>query len=507
MAASVTTAFTDNWTYLKIELQWLERLLMIAIARRRQDDKAVNRVSKAQVDRVTSHWWKGLVTLDPKPGYDECPVRETSRLSNPSNASGSTGGGSKSSPASGYQQQLEARIQASSRQGIHLGLPLLRDRLSLSRFEKNVLLLAIAPEINRRYSRLYQYLQKDNSSEKGVPTTDLPTVDLALRLFCRNDQEWRQARIHLESSALIQHGVLALTRTADETLLNARLKLPSAWISYLISNQSSAEQLDQLLSAASLPASVTATAGFEAITPQITWSDLLLPEALQQQLQPLGRVIAASTSASESANSRLAATAKGKILLLTGPRGTGKTAIAHAIAADQQVPLHRIDLAQLSAAEQAAVLQDAVVQQAAVVLVESAHLWFGRAASQNPQRDPAQLQAWVAQRQGRAAVTVLTTPFLQSIRPSWRQRFDHEVTLPLPAAAVRQHLWQMAFATIPVDQALDWSDLANRAVLSAGDIFAIAQATIRAATVSQQPITLDQIQRVLVQHGHKSRRR
>src|SRR5688500_1463722 len=52
----------------------------------------------------------------------------------------------------------------------------LRDVFGLSGFDLDVLILAIAPEIDLRYERLYAYLQDDATRKR-------PTVDLALNLF------------------------------------------------------------------------------------------------------------------------------------------------------------------------------------------------------------------------------------------------------------------------------------------------------------------------------------
>ncbi|NJL22939.1 MAG: hypothetical protein HC895_22345 [Leptolyngbyaceae cyanobacterium SM1_3_5] len=195
-------AFADNWTYLKAELHWLDRLLMVTVARQRKDTKDLDRVAQSKADRATSHWWKGVIALDTEL-HDE--IRKPSRPS----------------PGS-YQQQMDARTAASLQQGIALGLPLLRDRLKLSLFEKNLILLAIAPEINRRYARLYRFLQDDS------PASDLPTVDLALRLLCRTDQDWREARSRLSQSLLRQYGLLRLLPADCETLLAQTVQIDRA---------------------------------------------------------------------------------------------------------------------------------------------------------------------------------------------------------------------------------------------------------------------------------------
>ncbi|NJO75667.1 MAG: hypothetical protein HC833_19010 [Leptolyngbyaceae cyanobacterium RM1_406_9] len=122
--------FADNWAYLKTELQWLDRVLMLAVARQRQETKEVDRLSQSRADRVTSHWWKGIMSFKEDIAYDEHRPQAPSQSSGKSNQ--------------GYQQQLETRIQLSREQGVLLGLPSLRDRLDLNLFEKNLVLLGLA---------------------------------------------------------------------------------------------------------------------------------------------------------------------------------------------------------------------------------------------------------------------------------------------------------------------------------------------------------------------------
>ncbi|MBD0268439.1 MAG: hypothetical protein ICV77_09105, partial [Cyanobacteria bacterium Co-bin8] len=63
--------FADNWAYLKTELSWLDRLLMLAVARQRQDVKEVDRIARHSGERATSHWWKGIITLEGQSGHDD----------------------------------------------------------------------------------------------------------------------------------------------------------------------------------------------------------------------------------------------------------------------------------------------------------------------------------------------------------------------------------------------------------------------------------------------------
>ena len=142
--------FASNWAYLKVELNWLERLLMVSAARQRKETRDVNRVARSAVDRATSHWWQGLIALEGTIASDSPAMDGQARPPE-----------SKDS----YRERLEARIQATARSGEVLALPLLRDRLQLSAFEKSVVLMALAIEVNQRYSRLFGVLQ--GTSERG----------------------------------------------------------------------------------------------------------------------------------------------------------------------------------------------------------------------------------------------------------------------------------------------------------------------------------------------------
>lgn len=74
-----------------------------------------------------------------------------------------------------------AEISAGSR------LARLAGQFNLSAFDCDVLLLALAPELDLRYERIYGYIQDDVTKKR-------PTVNLALRLFCTSDAEMLAAR-------------------------------------------------------------------------------------------------------------------------------------------------------------------------------------------------------------------------------------------------------------------------------------------------------------------------
>ena len=74
----------------------------------------------------------------------------------------------------------------------------------LSPFDLDLILVALAPELDLRYERLYAYLQDDVTRRR-------PSVDLALNLLCRSTEAKLARRAHVAPDApLLQHGLLHL---------------------------------------------------------------------------------------------------------------------------------------------------------------------------------------------------------------------------------------------------------------------------------------------------------
>lgn len=205
--------FADNWSYLKAELAWLDRVLMRSLSKQRQTNQEIDRVAKSPADRSTSHWWKGFIAIDPSKGGSLVP-KSPPQIAHPLGRYGD-------------------RLEASQNQNIRLAIPTLCDRLELGHFERDLLILCLAPEISRRYERLYTFLNNDDTNCRQ------PTVDLALRLFCRSDTEWRNARSKLSAtSPLIKRKILKLylpDRSTARSLLSKAMLLSDKAVTYLLS--------------------------------------------------------------------------------------------------------------------------------------------------------------------------------------------------------------------------------------------------------------------------------
>ncbi|MBM0741660.1 AAA family ATPase [Phormidium sp. CLA17] len=466
--------FFDNWCYLRIELGWLDRVLATAVARQRKDTKEIEHVARSQSDRVTSHWWKGIVCLE-------------GTISSDSPADMPRKGGSGLS----YQQQMEAKIRVSQQHEVALGLPTLCQRLSLTPFEKNVVLMALAPEVSRRYGKLYNFLQDANQSK----ASGLPTVDLLLRLLCRNDGEWRSARLAFAANAtLVQRDILRLPTSSTEPFLDHPIKLVDPIVEYLLADQPDVTLLDRWLQKTAafpikspLPAlkldtwepenlkiSGVDTQAALQITPAVEsslWFTLRLPEPLLASLRHLGDRIQYAQHVDEQWGFQSAhENDRGSVVLFVGDKGTGKTLAAQAIAQQLQMSLMSIDLSCFNLTEQRQLLADLTTEAPTVLLLKSAECWLGKDAVL-----AAELQSFLVARHRAIALTIFSTERKELVKPSWQRQMSQILTFPKPNYSNRFALWQQAFpAQVSLAYDVDWNALA-RLCLSAGEIQVIAR--------------------------------
>ncbi|MBP0012813.1 MAG: hypothetical protein J7545_20790 [Roseofilum sp. SBFL] len=463
MLGDRTTAFNDNWGYLKTEFNWLDRVLRLAVAKRQRERKAIDRVSKTPGDRASSDWWKGLVILDGTVGRDEIEKLEVF---------------AQKSESLNYQQQLEEKIQASQEQGILLGLPMLCDRAALSLFEKHLVLASLAPEVNHRYSRLYQYLQEDQHS-------GLPTVDLILRLFCRGDNQWREARSLLTSTSILtQLGLVQFLPLDSEIFLNHRVKLTPKLINYLLADRPDESSLEDLLH------STREALKIKSYTPKKSWSELIVALDLQETLKYM------AYRYRDRQGTEIEGIHPGQIMVFSGISGTGKTTATEAIATEVNQNITEVDLQLLP--DPITGLSDLKVLKAPILLIKSAHLWLKR-CNQTP------VYRFLRDRQQHQSLTILTLdPAYQGsvVLQKWLREgiVEQILVFPLPEVGDRLKLWKQAFpAPIRVSPSLDWEDVAQRWKLTGGQILAIAHKARIFATLEspETSITQEHLQRAV----------
>ncbi|WP_148288279.1 ATP-binding protein [Prochlorothrix hollandica] len=512
--------FADNWAYIKTELNWLERLLMVAVGQQRRDLQETASLAQTTRDQVTRHWWKGVISLNQNPNYDE--MRPTPPPTGDA--------------ALGYQQQLSQRIQESQTQGVLLLLPSLQERLQLTPFEKQLLLLGLAPEVNRRYTKLYNYLQGENR--------DRPLLDLALKLFCRTDQDWQAARSRLvENCPLLQQGLVQLLGTSRQPLLLHSVRLRDDLVNGLLAHTVTGQQLEQMLRSTPPPAPPLALVPADGFLPGVAtpgvatpgisapgvatspafapaesvpgsrvspspvppasalwprtqpsgnpWAPLILPNYLHQSLQTLSDSYRWRLTAAVDGSG---ASRSGEVMLWTGAAGTGKTLAAQTLALTMGVDLVVVDLAQMAVSSPLALVEQLRDRPPVpdVLVLQPARLWLGW-------KSPLPTPLVKALFQERCAQGLLTLVIGQQPFPlawPWQSQVQRHWQFPRPDVGARQRIWQQIFPlTVNLDPALPWSTIAQRWEITGGDIEAIAQTAQAIAQESSSPlITLGHVE-------------
>ena len=93
------------------------------------------------------------------------------------------------------QTEIQTRVSGTLQSGGYLSLARLADLFRLSRFEIQCLVVCLATELDRKYERLYGYLQDDAGRK-------LPGMDLLLSLLCETPaREMLAARAALDAGA------------------------------------------------------------------------------------------------------------------------------------------------------------------------------------------------------------------------------------------------------------------------------------------------------------------
>lgn len=333
--------------------------------------------------------------------------------------------------------EIQQRVAETQSTGVILRLPYLQNVFDLSLFETDLLLLAIAPEIDLRYQRIYGYLQ-DNVTRKR------PSIELALRLFCCSLAEQVNARsAFLPDSPLLHHHLLLLHEDPTDRpspLLSRTLKLDDRITEFLLGS----DRLDARL--------CTPRPFAQQVIAKQTLNDLLLPDSVQTALQHLITLDTTHTSS---------------FCLLHGLVGVGKQTCAQAIARAKKRPLLVVALPALLKAEYpfptllSLAFREARLYRSLIylngwhdLLVDAAHLTTIR-----------QVESEIEQFKG-LVFAASQTPWQPA---SYRYQFI-QIELPLPNERSRQQLWQRLLSQKATDSDLNLDYLASAFRLTPGQI-------------------------------------
>jgi AAA+ superfamily predicted ATPase len=181
--------YRDNAAHLADELRLLDLLIRHRLATADRRNEAVPHEQTARTVYITRQevdWLLGAGT----------------------DVAGELGDGTEDSTAPDLLgAEIEGRVRDSVAKGVHLSLPLLGRLFGLSAWELRAVVVCLAPELRRKYDRLYAYAQDDITRKR-------PSVDLVLELLCRTEaQRWPARRWFADTAPLLRAGIV---RRADD---------------------------------------------------------------------------------------------------------------------------------------------------------------------------------------------------------------------------------------------------------------------------------------------------
>lgn len=341
---------------------------------------------------------------------------------------------------------LEVGIQAASErarqlEAQHPSSPLIRlcQLLGLSEVERDILLIALASEVDLKYERLFAYLQDDVNRKR-------PSVDLALKLLFPNLEARFAGRQLFEASSRLLHWEL-ITLAEEQharkpSLLSRQLRLDERIAGYLLGSPAPDARLLGVLEAS-----------------HTTETDGLLPGAILPRLQALG-----------AAWPRLIQQGP-PLLLLFGRYGTGRREAARHLAQLLHQPLLTVSLSALLASELRIRPGMKLIEREALLTGKLVH-WTHVESLLNagPQQEAETLAFLEGLRQGRV-------PTLLTGEKSWdpprelAQRPFVKLELPTPTYAARKALWSLGLAGLqaPLSEA-ELEALVSRFRITGGQV-------------------------------------
>jgi len=165
--------------------------------------------------------------------------------------------------------EIEQKIESSEENGKSIPFFTIAREFDLTEFERNVLLLALAPELDLKYEKFYAYLQ-DNVTKK------MPTVDLALNIFCSSMEEKIMKRtLFYPGATLLKNSLIRVVKGDggdEKSFLSSSLKLEPNIVNYLLGR----DEIETKIESSS-----------KIITPKKSWQDMIVTERFKEELSRL----------------------------------------------------------------------------------------------------------------------------------------------------------------------------------------------------------------------------
>ncbi|MCP4156519.1 MAG: ATP-binding protein [bacterium] len=295
---SEPTAYKNSSEHLKEELLKLDALLYLQVLK-----------SREIAEKKSPNLFRGLYITE----------QEIDKITGPPGLPGNKTAGDSITAAQQIiterKENLDLKIENSLKENIELSLFRLAALFNLDAFERDILLICLAPEMDIKYEKLYAYLQDDVTRKQ-------PQVNLVLELLCGSEEERRRGRFYLSGQGrLFEYGLIRLNGDRQrQTQLSRDLKIDEGIVNYLLEYN----VLDPRLSSFA-----------RVLNPVLDWNVVLMEEKEKRKLKEL-----AENHFKQKESRKL-------IFYFHGPGESGKPAAAKAFCSCLELHLLEVDVREI----------------------------------------------------------------------------------------------------------------------------------------------------------------
>ena len=449
--------YQNNWQHLTDELARLDLLLQLEVLK-----------SRKSLPEKPQDAFKGVFLSD-----QEIDDILQEKRSNPEKqnleSKNNTQLGCFVNAIENLQNRISHKKKASLAKGIYLALPQLCHLFGLSSFEEQSVLICLAPALDRKYEKLYAYLQDDITRKK-------PGVDLILNLLCSTREEMITARsCFLPQAPLFKSRILQVLQDSQNPqppLLSRFLKLDDRIVNFLLG----VEALDQRIESFS-----------KLVYPQAGLSEAPLAQELKTRLLSLTQTHLGNLNEHQNK----------LIYYLYGPYGSGKKSLAKAICHELKVPLVVSDVGEFLARELPfeetirMVFRDGLLQPAAIYLKGFHRLLNGE------EKHLSHLKIIVRIIEEFSWLTFLSAEKIWEPAGLFNHNTFLKVEFPVPDHTARTELWKAVInGKFQFSREVDFSTLATKFRFTPGqieDAFVFAQNLARLQRPDEPEITIQDL--------------
>jgi len=342
--------------------------------------------------------------------------------------------------------------------------------------ERLAMLLALAPHI--RPQVLDAFFVKNATFDRGFSEFGglrgqahsgfLPTGETLMFLLAENNLELRFQLMNLftKDHYFSKHNILRLQRVEhDEPPLAGQLSLSKEYLGYFTSGVVNKPDFS-----GDFPAKL--------LTTRLGWEDLVLPEETLVEIEEIRAWIEHGDVILNEWN-LIKKIKPGYRALFHGPPGTGKTLTASLLGQSTGLDVYRIDLSMIvskyigETEKNLAGVFDMAENKNWILFFDEADALFGKRTQTKDSNDRHANQeiSFLLQRiEDFPGVAILATNIKSNLDEAFARRFQSLVFFPMPEPHDRLRLWKQAFDGLPVDNDVNFEDLAERHEMAGGSI-------------------------------------